>query len=132
MRRKIKKRTGRSEMAVSVFNNRITMTRANTVVIPLKIIDADGFEYTPDPEDVISFAMKASYFDDETVLTKFIPYNDLFLRLAPGDTIALPEPSSYVYDITIHFSDGTVDTIIANGRLDITELALSSNEVLPR
>lgn len=113
-------------MAVLVFNNVIRMTRGNTVRIPLVIFHRDSpssepVEYTPTAEDTIRFAMKVSYLDDALVLSKTIPHNDLFLTLNPEDTASLPQPSKYVYDITITFPDGTIDTIVPNGRLEILE-----------
>lgn len=78
--------------------------------------------YTPDPEDVIRFALKrrmmtpdaGNYVDCQALVTKTIPNDTLLLSIAPADTKSL-KFGKYDYDIQITFADGSVDTFIAGG-----------------
>lgn len=109
-------------MSVNIFNNKITMTRGDTLSATLEITDKDGNPYTPVTGDVIRFAMKKQYDDESVLLRKNIPLTmPLTLTLASSDTKTLPQPSTYVYDIELRKANGTVDTVIPNGILKLTE-----------
>ena len=54
--------------------NLITMTRGDTLIINIDIVDEEGNEYEPDLEnDKLRFALKASYSDEDPLLVKDIP-----------------------------------------------------------
>ena len=114
-------------MSSSLNGNDITMTRGDTFVAKVKITK-DGEEYTPEPGDVVRFAVKHSelnedksdYVDKEPLILKDIPIETMLLQLDPENTKHLAF-GTYVYDIEITFSDGTVDTFIAKRKFKLTE-----------
>lgn len=102
-------------------NNTIIMTRGDTLILPLIIMDELGETYIPVEGDSIRFALKKSYKDAEPLLTKIIPIDSMTLRLESTDTKDLEQPGSYVYDVQLTTIDGIVNTIIPNGKLRIKE-----------
>lgn len=98
-------------MASNVQGTRISLTRGDTFRAIIGIRKADGSEYIPDAGDVIRFAVKKDYRDQDTLLLKTIPNDTLLLELEPQDTKHLAF-GKYVYDIQITMTDGTVDTFI--------------------
>ena len=101
-------------------NNAIAMTRGDTLVTRVSILDMDGNEYVPVETDKIRFALKRSYNDSEVLIYKEIPYDTMILRVDSEDTKELQQPGVYVYDIQITFTDGTVSTFIS-GKLKLVE-----------
>ena len=109
----------------SIECNKITLTRGDTLLAKIKIIK-NGSEYTPDPEDVIRFALKHAamtpgqkqFVDANPLVTKTIDNQDLILELAPADTKQL-DFGKYKYDIQITFADGSVDTFVPDADFTI-------------
>ena len=95
----------------------ITMTRGDTARINVKIL-MDGEEYTPEQGDVIRFAAKKDYADDETAILKIVPNDTMILTIEPADTKQL-DFGYYKYDMQITFADGDVYTFIAKATLVI-------------
>ncbi len=105
---------------IDIKGTQIKMTRGDTLRLTVTMVDSEGTEYIPVEGDVIRFAAKKNYIDQETVILKVIPNDTLQLELQPSDTKNLPF-GTYVYDIEITFADGVVDTFIANAKLILTE-----------
>lgn len=103
----------------SIKNNRITLTRGDTLIAKV-LIKKDGEEYIPSDRDEIRFAMKKNYLDSQPLILKPIPSDTQILRLDPEDTKPLPFNTKYVYDIQITFANGIVDTFV-KGDLTLTE-----------
>ena len=101
----------------TVKGTTIRMTRGDTVLIQVGMT-RNGSAYTPQEGDVIRFAVKNQSYTGKVLIHKVIPNNTLILRLDPADTRALSF-GDYSYDIEITFSDGTVDTFIAEAKLTI-------------
>lgn len=103
---------------VSIDGTSITMTRGDTLVADVQIMRGNT-EYQPAEGDVIRFAVKnttmvgggADYKDAEPILEKVIPNDTLQLVIEPEDTKPF-KFGEYVYDVSIEFSDGNVDTFI--------------------
>lgn len=108
-------------MSVKIRKNTIIMTRGDTLNVGLKLWDADREPYIPTIYDHIRFALKKDYDDFEPLITKEIPSDTMVLRLESEETKPLEQPGEYVYDIQITMLDGTVDTVIPNGRFIIEE-----------
>ena len=98
----------------------ISMTRGDTLRTIIGVIDSDGNEYKPIQGDHIRFACKKNYNDSECLIYKEIPYDTCILQLDPEDTKGLNQPDTYVYDIQITQTDGSVSTFI-KGKLKILE-----------
>jgi hypothetical protein len=107
-------------MSVEINGHNIKMTHGDTFRAKLDIKDNNGNDYIPSEGDVIRFAVKRKYDDDELCIFKKIPIDTLEIHLLPKDTKSLEQPCEYVYDIQITMADGTVDTFI-NGKLIITQ-----------
>ena len=108
-------------MSYSVDGTKITMTRGDTVRIQVAI-DIDGEEYTPQEGDVVRFAAKKAWTDDEPCILITIPNDTLVLTIEPNDTKQL-EFGAYNYDLQITFANGDVATFVTKAKLKIEEEA---------
>lgn len=107
---------------VKIKNNKITITRGDTLETHLTIKMANGDEYVPAHGDEIRFALKSDYDDAEPLIIKAIPNDTLILRLESADTKLLEaRPEPYVYDVQLTTPDGFVDTFIDRGSFTVTE-----------
>ncbi|MCD8097010.1 MAG: hypothetical protein LUE31_03035 [Lachnospiraceae bacterium] len=107
-------------MSFSITGTTISMTRGDTMKVYVAITDTNGSDYVPDDGDVLRFAAKKDYADDEPLILKDIPIDSLLLTLEPADTKEL-DYGSYVYDIELTTSEGEVSTVVPKGKLVITE-----------
>lgn len=107
-------------MSVTVKKTTITMTRGDTARIKMDITNSSGETYIPADGDVIRFAAKYSYSDEEPCILKTIPLDTLELYLEPADTKSLEQPCTLIYDIELTMVDGTVDTFL-KGQLVIEQ-----------
>lgn len=113
-------------MSCSISGTSITLTRGDTLKVKIDIIKDDTL-YVPQSGDSVRFALKhpamntkkTAYKDVEPLIVKNIPINTMLLTLNPEDTKDL-DFDTYVYDIEITFSDGTVDTFITEAILKLT------------
>ena len=96
--------------------NMILMTRADTLITTISILDADGNPYEPAPTDQLRFALKKNYSDKKVLIYKEIPIDTMELRLDSEDTKSLEQQETYFYDIQLTYGDNIVSTIIS-GRL---------------
>ena len=111
---------------VEITGTSITMTRGDTLVADVAMT-RNGQAVTPDEGDVILFAVKnttmvgggANYKDEEPILEKVVPNDTMQLVLNPEDTKPL-KFGTYVYDISITFADGSVDTFITTSEFVLT------------
>lgn len=113
-------------MSSKISGTSITLTRGDTLKVLISI-SKNGQPYTPVQGDAIRFALKhktmnnkqTAYKDTQPLIIKNIPINTMILQLEPNDTKEL-DFDTYVYDIQITFSDGTVDTFITEAILKLT------------
>ena len=105
---------------VKISGTTITMTRGDTLSTQVTIKNADGTDYDLQEGDVVRFALKKDYTDDEPLILKVLYNDDLVLLLEPNDTKQL-EYGNYVYDIELTTEQGAVDTFISKARLTLTE-----------
>lgn len=109
-------------MSYSIKGTDITLTRGDTLKATITLTK-DGEVYTPVSGDSIRFALKhpkmyqdkSEYIDTEPLILKDIPISSMTLTLDPEDTKPLSF-GTYVYDMEITFTDGTVDTFITEGK----------------
>lgn len=107
-------------MGYSVSGTTITLTRGDTFIANVSILDSDGNPYIPKEGDSIRFAMKMTYDDAKPLLVKEIPIETMNLILDPEDTKDFSF-GTYVYDIQLTKSTGEVDTFIAKAKIKLTE-----------
>lgn len=109
----------------SINGTTISLTRGDTMLVQVGMT-RDGTAYTPVEGDTVRFALKSGLNstgkdmkESTPLILKDIPINTMILRLDPEDTKPLSF-GDYVYDIEITFSDGMVDTFIANSKFKLT------------
>ena len=103
-------------------NNKITLTRGDTAILKIVATDKEGEVYTPGAGDVIRFAMKKNY-SDENVLVRaeaVIDGSDITITILPEHTKSLPY-GVYRYDVQLTTGDGVVDTFIDRAAIELTE-----------
>lgn len=106
---------------IKISGKTIRMTKGDTLEVPVNIMTKEGLVYIPAAGDVIRFAMKKTYEDDEPLILKTIPNDTLILRLESAETKDLEVSKiPYVYDIELTTVTGTVDTFLS-GSLYLTE-----------
>ena len=92
--------------------NNIYLTRGDTGIFTISLVDGDGNPYTPEPTDTIRFAMAKKFGAGSDVLVnKQFPADTLTLEIDPQDTKNLAF-GDYVYDIELTDGDGHVSTVI--------------------
>lgn len=94
-----------------IDGTRIELTRGDSFYGQVGMKNQDGTDYEPQEGDVIRFALKKRYWDEDPLIEKTIPNDTLVLHLLPADTKTLAV-GGYEYDIEIQFADGDVDTFI--------------------
>lgn len=99
-------------------NNIITMTRGDTAVLKLDIIDEQGIPYDVTDSDVVIFTLKRSVLDKAVVFQKSMV--DGKITIQPQDTANL-EYGQYFYDVELTKEDGFVATVIPPHRFVIAE-----------
>lgn len=106
---------------VSIDNNKITLTRGDTLKVKFDLTDDNGDTFEPQDGDVVKFGVKTDY-EAETpfLIEKIIPNNTQILHIEPSDTKEL-EYGSYVWDCQITFANGDVNTFITKGKFKVTE-----------
>ena len=106
---------------IKISGKTIRMTKGDTLEVPVIIMTKNGEVYIPAEGDVIRFAMKKNYEDEEPLILKTIPNDTLILRLESSETKTLEvSKTPYVYDIELTTATGTVDTFLS-GSLYLTE-----------
>lgn len=102
-------------MSANISGTTISMTRGDTVRVAINFV-----EYIPIEGDLIEFGVKEAYDDIDCLFTKQVPIDSLVLQIDPEDTKDL-DFGTYVYDIQLTMTDGTVDTFITKAKLRIME-----------
>lgn len=112
---------------IKVNGKTVTMTKGDTCVLSIGLVDTDGKAYEPQSGDKIRFALKKNYDDYKPKIIKDIPIDTMQLVIDPGDTKELDAGTTkgkYIYDIELTKADGTVDTVIPRGEFIILEEVL--------
>lgn len=104
--------------------NLIVLTRGDTLILDIKIVDADGNDYVPAPTDQLRFALKENYSDEEPLLLKEIPIDTCQLRIDSQETKEFMQPGDFVYDVQLTYGDGIVSTIIPNSNAKTAKLKI--------
>lgn len=110
-------------MGWNVEDTKITLTRGDSFrcQFPMYVAEDEtdeGTLYDLQPGDVVRFALKADYDDDEPLITK--PLKGYTLTLAPSDTEGL-EFGTYYYDVYITKADGWRQTYIEKAKFKISQ-----------
>lgn len=100
--------------------NTITLTRGDSFIARVDIVDCMGNEFIPSEGSTLRFALKEDYNDQRPILVIDIPVDTMILELKPEQTKYLSF-GNYVYDIQLTTVEGLVDTVIPKGRLKLSE-----------
>ena len=89
----------------------ISLTRGDTGIFTIELVDETGEPYTPGPGDSLRFAMDKKYGVSDPIIEKNIPIDTLTLQIDPEDTKDL-DFGTYVYDLELTDSLARVSTIL--------------------
>lgn len=94
-------------------DNNIVLTRGDTGIFSVSLVQEDGEEYTPQEGSSMRFALAKKYGSTkgECLIVKDIPTDTMVLEIEPGDTDELPF-GDYLYDIEFTDQFGRVSTVI--------------------
>jgi len=106
-------------MSFTISGKAIRLTRGDTLRATIHVIDEDaGEEWQPQEGDSLRFRCTKKAGDQTALIERAIPTDTMLLELEPEDTSPL-KFGSYFYDIEATLADGTVDTVIPEGTLEI-------------
>lgn len=103
-------------MSYTIQGKKIKMTRGDTIVAPIEIMNQDGTPYEMQPGDSVRFKMRGEDEDSEPIITKDVTSGTL--TIAHEDTASL-DTGSYFFDVQMTFASGSVDTFIPEGTVVI-------------
>ena len=94
-------------------NYNISLTRGDTGIFKLDLVDEEGLPFTPSSLDSLRFAMSKKYGSnrEEVLILKDIPFDTLLIQIDPEDTKSL-DFSKYKYDIEYTDAAGHVTTVL--------------------
>lgn len=92
-------------------NYNISLTRGDTGVFTIELVDDEGAPYTPKGGDTIRFALDKKYGVADPLIRKDIPPETLILQIDPEDTKEL-DFGTYYYDLELTDAFGHVSTIL--------------------
>lgn len=84
----------------------ITLISGRTKRYHIKIVDAAGTEYTPEPGDLVTLTVKKAATGEPLILK-----NGTEIVFDPEDTADM-EPGMYIYDVVIRLVNGDLYTVI--------------------
>jgi hypothetical protein len=90
-----------------IEGTKIYLTRGDSAEFNINIIDADGNPYELQEGDLVEFTIKEDIYSSDALIYK----TGTTIVIEPSDTSRL-RYGTYVYDVQVTLSDGTVDTII--------------------
>lgn len=85
----------------------IYLTRGDSAEFNINIVGADGNSYELQEGDLVEFTIKEDVYSSEALIYK----TGTNIVIEPSDTSEM-RYGTYVYDVQVTLSDGTVDTII--------------------
>lgn len=103
---------------LSCHKNVITLTRGDTAILRLDIIDEKGIPYEIQNGDVVIFTLKRNVMERDVVFQKTMVNGKITIN--PKDTSSL-EYGSYFYDVELTKENGFVATVIPPSKLIIAE-----------
>ena len=107
-------------MSVSInAKGLILMTRGDTLITKVNILNSDGTEYVPAETDKLRFAIKENLDEVVPIVFKEIPIDTQILRVESYETKRLKQKGEYYYDIELTYGDNIVTTILS-GKLKTT------------
>jgi hypothetical protein len=104
-------------MSSSVNGSTIILTRGDSFISDLMIVDSSDEIYIPTPEETIRFEMRRYKSNRDPIFTMDIPIREsLRLEFKPEQTQNLPY-GYYAYSIRLIKKNGDADTFITDGKI---------------
>lgn len=91
-------------------NNAIYLTRGDSASLEIRITRADGTVYFPAEGDELTFTLKRSVRDEESIISKKASA-DGKISIEPSDTAGLAF-GEYRYDVQLNTKEGKVYTVV--------------------
>lgn len=104
---------------LKVLNNKIQLTRGDTMMLEVSLKNEKGEVYTPLSTDKIYFRVKKSSTAKDTLIEKEIPYDTMVLELEEVDTKDF-RFGTYYYEVELVTEENHHYTAIANSEFEIT------------
>lgn len=105
---------------LTISNNKINLTRGDTMILEVALKDESGEEYVPSAGDKIYFRLKKSVTAKDILIEKEIPYDTRILQLNEEDTEDL-KFGTYCYEIELVTEANYHFTVIANTEFEISQ-----------
>ena len=102
-----------------VADNKIQLTRGDTMMLDVVLKNSNGEVYTPLETDHIYFRLKKTASARNTLIEKEIPYDSMVLELEEADTKNLGF-GTYYYEVELVTAEDYHFTAIANCKFEIT------------
>ena len=103
----------------NIYDNKIMLTRGDTAVMELEILDVNSGTYEGQPGDTAVFTVKKDTITKEKMLQKVFNA-DGQIRINPEETESW-DYGTYYYDVELTQGDGVVQTIITPTEFYITD-----------
>lgn len=101
----------------------VIVSQGDTLIMPLEIYNNDGSLYQIQTGDVVKFACKENFEDENPLIEVTIDNTTLLLELSKEETKKLKPGVAYHYDVRVERS-GNVHTFISGV---ITSVAVAHN-----
>lgn len=105
-------------MSYSIVGKRVTLTRGDTLNVPVEVTNPDGTPYEMQDGDSLRFKM-TDVAGGSVLIEKQIPTDTLILSISHSDTANLPF-GTYFFDVQFTYASGSIETIIPEGQFCIT------------
>lgn len=105
---------------LKVSGNRIELTRGDTMMLEVTLLDESGQKYEPIESDKVIFRLKRNATAKDMFVVKEVPIDTMILQLDAADTKNL-KFGTYVYEIELVTSNDYHFTAIANEEFIISE-----------
>lgn len=108
-----------------IRNNRIVITRGDTLEARLSIRTREWHKFKPSDGDRIRFALKSTFEDAEPLIVKEIPIGTMILRLEAAETEKLAaRRRPYVYDVELRTPGDRLVATVITGEMYVREEVL--------
>lgn len=98
---------------IKIVDGNIYLTRGDSAILELTILDEDGQTWTPAEGDKVIFCMKKAAINPAVLLKIEAVSGSTDIIINPEDTKELT-PGQYIYDIHAELAGGDVYTVIAD------------------